>query len=161
MTEPKCLVFLHGLDSSSQSSKAILFRDIFPGILTPDFAGSLKERMAQLYLILGDKTGWIIIGSSFGGLMGALFTCQHPDQVKKLILLAPALMLPEFAENLPPVIDVPTIIIHGNQDEVVPLEPVKELAQKVFTKLTHLIVNDGHRLQQAIYTVDWRALLEC
>jgi len=160
MSDHKHLIFIHGLESSGQSSKAVLLREIFPAILTPDFTGSLSERLVQLYPILGNITDWTIIGSSFGGLMGAIFTCQHPNQVKKLILLAPALTLTEFAGNLPHPIDVPTVIIHGNHDDIVPLTPVKELAKKVFTDLTHHVVNDGHRLNKAIYSIDWRTLVE-
>ncbi|MFH1908213.1 MAG: alpha/beta fold hydrolase [Chloroflexota bacterium] len=160
MFDPTRLIFLHGLESSSQGEKAVLLHSLFPGISTPDFTGSLAERMAQLYPILGDKTGWTIIGSSFGGLMGALFTCQHPQQVRKLILLAPALSLPEFAEHLPPPVDVPTIIIHGTQDEVVPLVPVRALAEKVFRNLDYHIVDDDHRLHKTVHEIDWRLLLE-
>ncbi|MDI6769978.1 MAG: alpha/beta fold hydrolase [Anaerolineales bacterium] len=160
MLNPTRLIFLHGLESSSQGEKAVMLRSLFPGISTPDFTGSLAERMAQLCPILGNKTGWTIIGSSFGGLMGALFTTQHPGQVRKLILLAPALSLPEFAAQLPAPVDVPTIIIHGTQDEVVPLEPVRALAEKVFRKLGYRIVDDDHRLHKTVHEIDWHALLD-
>ncbi len=157
--DPKRLIFLHGLESSSQSSKAVLLRRLFPGMLTPDFTGSLEERMAQLYPILGKEGDWTIIGSSFGGLMGALFTCQHPEQVRKLILLAPALNLPAFAGNLPAPVDVPTVVIHGTQDDVVPLEPVRALAERVFRNLTYHVVEDGHRLQKVVPALDWSVLI--
>lgn len=160
MFNPTRLIFLHGLESSSQGEKAVLLRERLLGILTPDFTGSLQERMTQLYPILGDKTGWTLIGSSFGGLMAALFTCQHPKQVRKLILLAPALNLPEFAGRLPAPVDVPTIIIHGTQDDVVPLEPVRALAKKVFINLTYHVVDDDHRLMKTAREIDWHALLE-
>ncbi len=154
------IIFLHGLDSSSQSEKAILLRGLFPGISTPDFSGTLAERMAQLYPILGQKTGWTIIGSSFGGLMGALFTCQHPEQVRKLVLLAPALSLPEFANHPPASVSVPTVVIHGTQDDVVPLEPVRKLAEKIFTNLTYHVVDDDHRLHHTARALDWLTLVE-
>ena len=160
MINQKRLIFLHGLESSSQGEKAMLFRKIFPDMLTPDFSGSLKERMKQLYLILGEETGWTIIGSSFGGLMGALFTCQHPKQVKKLILLAPALTLPEFAGHLPAPISAPIVVIHGTQDDVVLLEPVRALAEKVFINLTYHMVDDDHRLMKTTHETDWHSLLE-
>jgi len=156
--DPQLIIFIHGLDSSSQSTKAVLLRSLFTGMLTPDFTGSLAERIAQLYTILGDKTGWTIIGSSFGGLMGALFTCQHPKQVRKLILLAPALTLPEFANHLPGPVDVPTIVIHGTRDDVVPLKPVRAIAEKVFTNLTYHIVDDDHRLQKTAVELDWKSI---
>lgn len=154
------MIFLHGLESSSQSSKAILLRNLFPNILTPDFQGSLDARMKKLYPIMGDSKEWVIIGSSFGGLMAALFATQHPDQVRKLILLAPALMLPEFCENLPDPVCIPTILIHGNQDDVVPLEHVRLLAEKSFVNLKHITVDDGHRLKDTINDLDWFSLVE-
>ena len=58
-----------GLISSGPSYKANLLRGFFPDVLTPDFEGSLEERMAKLEPILSDQSGWVIIGSSFGGLM--------------------------------------------------------------------------------------------
>jgi pimeloyl-ACP methyl ester carboxylesterase len=156
----KNMIFLHGLESSSQTYKAGVIRKSFPDLIVPDFTGSLEERMKALYPILDDKKGWTIIGSSFGGLMGAIFTCQHPDQVRKLVLLAPALMLPEFAPFLDDKpVSVPTTIIHGTKDEVVPLAPVRDIAQKVFSNLTYHIVNDDHRLHVATDILDWKAIL--
>jgi pimeloyl-ACP methyl ester carboxylesterase len=159
MLDPQRLIFLHGLESNSQSAKAVLLRSLFPGMLTPDFVGSLDERMAALCPILGEATGWTIVGSSFGGLMGALFTCQHPAQVRKLVLLAPALMLPEFAAAPPAPVDVPTVVYHGSRDEIVPLEPVRRLAEQVFNDLKFHVVDDDHRLYNTVCTIDWWVLL--
>lgn len=157
--DPAHLIFLHGLESSSQGSKAILLRGLFPGMLIPDFHGSLAERMADLYPILGAQTDWTIIGSSFGGLMGALFTCQHPQQVRKLALFAPALPLPEFSDTPPAPVNVPTIIFHGAQDDIVPLKPTRRLAEQVFRNLTFNIVEDGHRLEKTVAALDWETTL--
>ena len=155
------IIYLHGLESNSQSGKARQFAEQFPGMVTPDFSGEFEERMAQLKPILGRKKNWTIIGSSFGGLMGTVFTCQKPTQVRKLILLAPALLRDPFGSylNLEPV-SVPTIIIHGTGDDVVPLEPVRELAEKLFTNLQYIVVDDGHRLQKAFGELDWEEILE-
>ena len=161
MIDPTRLIYLHGLESTSQSGKARLFALKFPGLLTPDFTGSFEERMAQLYPILGEEAGWSIIGSSFGGLMGAVFTLDHAAQIRKLVLLAPALSLPPFASRseVKPV-SIPTIIIHGKQDDVVPPEPVRELAQKVFTNLTYYLVDDDHRLYKVMNELNWESILE-
>lgn len=155
------IIYLHGLESSSQSGKARQFAEKFPGMITPDFSGSFEERMAQLKPILGRKKNWTIIGSSFGGLMGTVFTCKHPTQVRKLILLAPALLKEPFGSylDLDPV-SVPTVIIHGTEDDVVPLEPVRRIAEKLFTNLQYIIVDDGHRLHKAFGELDWNEILE-
>jgi predicted alpha/beta hydrolase family esterase len=154
------IIYLHGLESTSQSGKARQFAEKFPGMVTPDFKGSFEERMKKLKPILGRKKNWVIIGSSFGGLMGTVFTCEHPSQVRKLILLAPALLRDQFATylNLEPV-SVPTVIVHGTEDDVVPLKPVRELAEKLFKNLTYHIVNDGHRLHKAFVELDWEEIL--
>jgi len=154
------IIYLHGLESNSQTHKAALVRKIYPDLIVPDFTGSLDERMWQLYPILGNASNWTLIGSSYGGLMAALFSTRFPAQVRKQILLAPALILPEFAENLPKPIDVPTIIIHGRQDEIVPVAIVKPLAEKVFRNLDYRLVNDDHRLHHTADGLDWKSILE-
>ena len=153
------VIYLHGLESTSQSGKARQFAALFPGMITPDFTGSFEERMEQLYPILGDKKDWTIIGSSYGGAMGGVFTCKHPDQVRKLILLAPALMLPEFINERFSKIDVPTVLIHGTQDDVVIPEPVRIIAEDIFTNLKYISVEDGHRLHKALEELDWAEIL--
>jgi pimeloyl-ACP methyl ester carboxylesterase len=156
---PTRILFIHGLEGSSQGDKATLLRSLFPGILTPDFPGSLDERMQALRAILGKRTGWTLIGSSLGGLMAALFTCQHPVQVRKLVLLAPALILPEFSAAPPAPVDVPTVIYHGSRDTVVPLDPTRRLAEQVFKRLTFHVVDDEHRLFKTMQEVDWKAVV--
>ena len=154
------LIYLHGSDSDSNSGKARLFREWFPGMLTPDFTGSFEERMAQLHTILSDKKDWTLIGSSYGGLMGTVFTLDHTTQVRKLILLAPALTLDPLASlSNPQPVSVPTSLIHGTLDTVVPLEPVHVIAQKLFTNLTYYIVEDDHRLQKSVHELDWKTIL--
>ncbi len=154
------LIYLHGLESDSNSGKARQFREWFPGMLTPDFKGSFEERMTQLEPILANKDNWTLIGSSFGGLMGTVYTCKHPTQVRKLILLAPALLREPFGSHLDlEPVSVPTVIIHGTLDDVVPLGPVREIAQKLFTNLTYHIVEDDHRLHKTAQQMDWKTIL--
>src|SRR3989304_541677 len=102
MFDVKRLIYHHGSESASKRGKARQFREWFSGMLTPDFKGPLEERMSQLPPILSDKTNWTLIGSSLGGLMGVTFAQDHPTQVRKLILLAPALTLDPFASRSAP-----------------------------------------------------------
>lgn len=160
MIDTHRIIYLHGLESNSQTHKAALVRAIYPDLIAPDFIGSLDERMRQLYPILGNASNWTLIGSSFGGLMAALFSTRFPAQIRKQILLAPALMLPEFAENIPSPIDAPTIIIHGRQDTIVPVDVIRPLAEKVFRQLDYRLVDDDHRLHQTADSLDWKSVLE-
>lgn len=154
------LIFIHGMFSSSQGFKAKLLRELFPGMLTPDFRGALAERMEVLETILEGKQDWMIIGSSLGGLMGTMFTCTHPVQVRRLILLAPALTWPGFAQNPPAPVDVPAVIYHGTQDNLIPLEMLRPLAAQIFTNLTFHAVDDDHRLEKTVQEIHWNALLQ-
>jgi pimeloyl-ACP methyl ester carboxylesterase len=158
--DPSRILFIHGSDSSSQTYKASLLRGIFPGMLIPDFIGGLPERMQQLEGILGTETGWELIGSSLGGLMAALFAMRYPGQVRKLVLLAPALTLPGFEMSLASQISIPTTIIQGTQDNFIPLEPTRNMAEKVFTNLNYIVVEDDHRLHKTAKELDWMKLLE-
>ncbi len=157
--DPRRLIFLHGLEGSSQGTKAQLLRGLFPAMQTPDFDGPLEQRMQQLAPILGQQAGWTLVGSSFGGLMAALWGCAHPQQVRLLVLLAPALSWPEFADEPPAPIDVPVVVYHGQYDTVVPLEPVRALAEQVFPRLTFHVVDDDHMLHATVQAIDWPQLL--
>lgn len=177
MLDTTLLIYLHGSDSDSNSGKARQFREWFPGMLTPDFKGTFAERMDQLYSILGSQANWTLIGSSYGGLMGTVFTCDHPTQVRKLILLAPALLRDSSGILIDPItnheleysrkldgrlktVSVPTTIIHGTEDDVVPLEQVREIAEEVFTNLNYIVVDDNHRLHKTAHELDWKSILE-
>lgn len=161
MIDTNRLIYLHGSDSTSNSGKARLFREWFPGMLTPDFTGSFDERMRQLYPILTDKTDWTLIGSSYGGLMAVIFALEHPDQVRKLVLLAPALLLEPLASlsALEP-LSIPTTVIHGTLDSVVPLEPVRAVVQRLFSNVKYYVVEDEHRLSKSVYELNWSSILE-
>jgi len=161
MFDVKRLIYLHGSESDSNSGKARQFRERFPGMLTPDFKGSFNERMGQLYSILSDKTNWTLIGSSFGGLRGATYAHDHPTQVRKLILLAPALTLDPFASRPDlKAVSVPTIVVHGTLDTVVPLEPVREIVQRVFLNVRYYVVKDDHRLHKTFQEHYWNSIFE-
>ena len=161
MLDPSRLMYIHGSESNSNSGKARQFREWFPGMVTPDFKGSFDERMNQLHGMISDTTGWTLIGSSYGGLMATVFALGHESQLRKLVLLAPALTLDPLASiSQPRTIPVPTILIHGTLDTVVPLEPVREFAQKLFTNLTIHIVEDDHRLHKTANELNWKSILD-
>jgi pimeloyl-ACP methyl ester carboxylesterase len=160
MNPPYPLIYLHGLLSDSLGVKARLLHDRFPEIVIPDFNGSLEERMARLYSILGDSPGWTIVGSSFGGLMGALFTCRRPQQVRKLVLFSPALVWPDFASALPEPVDVPTVIYHGLRDDLVSIEAVRRIGGQVFRDLAFHAVDDDHGMYKTVHELDWEEVLQ-
>ena len=123
-------LFLHGLDSSIQGTKARWFARHFPNVRMQDYHGSLEERLEQLAVQCRGLSGLVLVGSSFGGLMATCHAIRHPEQCEWLILLAPAL---NFAEFVPPPekIAIPTRIIIGRDDVVTPPALVLPIARRL------------------------------
>lgn len=152
-------LFIHGLESNNQGTKAVYFRKNFPGMLTPNFPGPLEERMAKLEAILSGQNDLLLVGSSFGGLMASIFAMEHEARMRRLILLAPAINLMEFTAYREKKLSMPVHLYHGRQDEVIPLEEVRKVARQVFSDLTFHAVDDDHYLHKTFETIEWGALL--
>ncbi len=151
-------IFIHGLESSGSGYKGRFFRKIFPDILTPDFKGSLEERLEALKDVLKKYNDIKMIGSSFGGLMATVYALEFPHKVSKLILLAPALSFGEYLLS-GKTIYADTTVYHGINDSVVPLEPVKKISEKIFKKLKFYEVADDHLLHNTIGKINWKEIL--
>ena len=162
------IIFIHGLESSGKGFKGRFLKSMITNILTPDFKKSnpdismydlLESRMVELVSILDTKESWIIIGSSFGGLMGALYTLKNPDKVSQLILLAPFLNSRKLKPFIYKAVNVPVIVYHGINDKIVPYEPSRERAKQLFTNLEYKIVNDDHLLHSTVKSINWQKIL--
>ncbi|MFX0085800.1 MAG: alpha/beta hydrolase [Candidatus Hodarchaeota archaeon] len=98
------VLYLYGFASGPLSTKAQFFRKKFP--INVDFeiydynpdqesftnmkSSSLLEDL-HIYLEKYYSKGVILFGSSFGGLLSLWYASQHPNNVNKLILMAPTL----------------------------------------------------------------------
>lgn len=153
-------IFLHGLESSSKGAKASFLRHLFPDMLTPDFRGSLSERMASLHAILAGHQNIMLVGSSFGGLMATLYAMADETSVSHLVLLAPALNFPEFLLYKLKRITVPVRMIIGCDDTVTPAREVLPLARKIFADLNYQEVADDHLLGATFRKLDWPTILQ-
>lgn len=156
---PAHTVFLHGLDSNSQGTKATWFRRYFPGMLIPDFRGGLQERMTLLDAALAGRSDLVLIGSSYGGLMAAIYAIEHESSVRRLILLAPALNFSEFTPWRGRRCHVPTSLYVGRADEVTPLAAVEAAADEIFSRLDFHAVEDDHLLRKTFEAIGWKHLL--
>ena len=152
-------IFIHGQESSSQGNKAVFFRGLFPEMIIPDFVGDVSTRMSKLNEILIGKKGIIMIGSSLGGLMASLYAFQNQNRLKELILLAPAINLPDFSSYLSKKLTLPVYIFHGENDEIIPLGPIQAIAENVFPDLTFTVMDDDHRLSRTFTSIDWPQLI--
>lgn len=145
MAGPRVL-FLHGLESGPQGTKARLLAQHF-GALTPqmdtrDFETCLAAQAETLRREAPD----VLVGSSFGGAL-ALALLQRGSWSGPTLLLAPALRACGLSPTLPEGVRV--WIVHGRRDELVPLEDSRALAASGTHGLVRLVeVDDGHRLQE-------------
>ena len=97
------VVYLHGFASSPLSSKAHFFRRKFAACGVPIEVPQVDEgrfeeltisgQLAEIERAVADQPA-ILIGSSLGGYLAALYAARHPLQVERLVLLAPAFQFP-------------------------------------------------------------------
>ena len=151
--------FIHGLESSGSGTKGAYFRQHYPDMIVEDYSGSFQERMTKLEDVLRGRQNLILTGSSFGGLMAAVFACRHEARVLKLILLAPALHLEFYNPYRSTKLSTPTIIYHGIQDDVVPLDVVRNTAERLYPNHRFHAVEDDHSLHGTFGSLDWDNLL--
>lgn len=144
------IVFLHGMESGPHGSKYHLLRELDPQILAPDCAGvhDLPARMAIVERELAGKQNLLLVGSSFGGLVAALYAGRHPQAVFGCVLCAPALF-DDQVQELAALQQVPekTVILHGTRDDIVDIAVSRRFAAKHGCRLVE--VEDGHRLENS------------
>ncbi|MEA3465203.1 MAG: alpha/beta hydrolase [Thermodesulfobacteriota bacterium] len=139
------LVFLHGLETGPHGNKYQALKAMFGEVLSPDCEG-IKDPQQRLRIIrhtFKDQPGpFIVVGSSAGGLMALLLQKEEP-RVAGLVLCAPALHN-EAAQGLTAESLPPTVVIHGRQDDVVPIESSRCFGAPLIE------VDDGHRLSASL-----------
>ena len=155
---PSIPLFLHGLDSSIQGTKAQWFGRHFPWVRLQNYTGDLDERLAQLEEQVAGLDRLILVGSSFGGLMAACFALRSPERCRRLVLLAPALNFVDFHPPAAP-IAVPTLVVTGAHDTVCPPALILPLARASFADLTVRLEDDDHMLHRTFPSLDWPQLL--
>jgi pimeloyl-ACP methyl ester carboxylesterase len=153
-------VFIHGLESTSQGTKGIYFRERYPEMIIEDYTGSLETRLEKLEAVLAGKDNLILVGSSYGGLMAAIYACRYPEKVRRLILLAPAINLEEFEPYVGQILTMPVHLYHGRQDDVVPPGEVRPVAEGTFRDLNYYLVEDDHSLHETFPGMPWEELLK-
>jgi pimeloyl-ACP methyl ester carboxylesterase len=151
--------FIHGLESTSQGTKGLFFRERYPDMILEDFAGSFSQRMEKLEGLLAGKEPLILVGSSYGGLQAAIYACLHEERVARLILLAPALHVESYKPYRNQRLHIPIVIYHGLQDDVVPLEAIRPIAEQLYSNHQFYAVADDHSLHATFPSLNWNELL--
>jgi alpha/beta superfamily hydrolase len=158
MTDTPIHVFLsHGLESGPGSTKIQAMKteaETFPNIKAHaiDHRSSkdpatrlaqMREAMAQWG---ADPAHTILAGSSMGGWVCAQTCSETP--VLGCFILAPALAMARYPQSSPVIQARHCQIIHGWDDDVVPVAPVLDLARD--QGLPILVLPDGHRLENSL-----------
>ncbi|MGH8052040.1 MAG: alpha/beta family hydrolase [Arenimonas sp.] len=150
-------IISHGLESSPDATKATALSRVVEAMgLTserPDYRdrdndpamtrlGDVHGRIARLQDIATKIQGPLILaGSSMGAFISARVSLNVP--VAGLFLMAPPTQLEGFEIKLEAA-DVPTCIVHGWDDELIPAGEVVKWAHPRRNQL--VLVNDSHRL---------------
>jgi pimeloyl-ACP methyl ester carboxylesterase len=93
------VLYLHGFASGPRSSKGLFFRDRFaaqgvpvdlPDLAAGDFehltlTGQLEVVDARVQALAPE----VLMGSSLGGYLAALYAARHPGRLRRVVLLAP------------------------------------------------------------------------
>lgn len=147
------VVFSHGQDGEPWGTKASALAETARSEgyqpESVDYRGidSPRDRMGRLMEFCQDLQGdLVLVGSSLGGYV-SVAAASHLH-ARGVFLLAPAI----YAEGLPElrkgVLDCPSMVVHGWQDEVIPYEQSMRFARAYGSSL-HL-VDDDHLLHRQL-----------
>lgn len=146
------VLFAHGLEGSPEGRKPTTMRAHGMQVVAPDGRKRpLAERYDLLVQALGTLKKPIAVGSSYGGLAMLALARDHGEAIAGLVLCAPALTWNEAPAGPPEALIAPpsTIVIHGTQDEVIPIEVSRQLvARSPGAELWEQ--DDGHRLVNSL-----------
>ena len=152
MTKP-VVVFSHGQESGPWGSKIRAMsdqvREMGCGVESIDYQGIADpaDRVTKLIAACAEIDAPIIlVGSSRGGHVA---TAAAPAvNAIGLFVLAPAYYMEGFEALTPSAPDIPTVIVHGWHDDIVPVENSIRFARDCAATLH--IVDGGHRLTENI-----------
>ena len=146
---PPTLIFSHGKDSEPWGGKISAMAQIARcrelQVESIDYRG-IDDPLARVEKLLAFcKTVSeppILVGSSMGGYVSAAVSSQVPTRA--LFLLAPAFFMPGYEQYTPVPAQCPISIVHGWNDDIVPVENTIRFA-KMYKSELHLLDSD-HRL---------------
>ncbi len=147
------VVFSHGKESGPWGAKitamAEVVRDLKVGVESVDYRGldDPAQRVEKLIAAGRELKGPIaLVGSSLGGHVAAAAASRLDTAA--LFLLAPAFYMPGFEKYTPQDVAVPTVIVHGWHDDVVPVDNSIRWARE--HRATLHILDSNHRLEDQI-----------
>lgn len=149
----KTIYFAHGKESGPWGSKIVALADVARSkgfeVISPDYSDlpDPDERVKRLLEIWnGSQDTTVLVGSSMGGYVSAV--ASSIIKPAGLFLMAPAFYVPGYAVQEPVPVAQKTVIVHGWNDDIVPIEHSIRFARKYRAEL-HLLDSD-HRLNDQI-----------
>jgi pimeloyl-ACP methyl ester carboxylesterase len=152
------VVFSHGKESGPWGSKIAAMADVARSegfeAESVDYRGidEPRDRVTRLLSFCRDLRGdLVLVGSSLGGHVAT--SASSLLRARGLFLLAPAFYMPGHEDETPRPADCPLTIVHGWQDDVVPVESSIRYAREYGATL-HIIDAD-HRMQDQIPVINY------
>jgi pimeloyl-ACP methyl ester carboxylesterase len=147
------VVFSHGKESGPWGTKitamAQVVRELDLGVQSVDYRGmdDPSARVQKLITVSRELAGPIVlVGSSMGGHVAA--AAASKIGAAAVFLLAPAFYMAGFEKFTPQDLAVPTAIVHGWHDDIVPVDNSIRWAREHNAAL-HVLDSD-HRLEDQI-----------
>jgi alpha/beta superfamily hydrolase len=147
------VVFSHGKESGPWGAKitamADVVRDLGLAAVSVDYRGieDPAQRVAKLVDSCRElQEAVVLVGSSLGGHVCAAAARQV--QPRGVFLLAPAFYMPGYEDYTPRDVPCPSVIVHGWNDAIVPVENGIRWAREHRSTL-HVLDSD-HRLEDQI-----------
>lgn len=156
------IILSHGSDSGPDATKVSALAAIAESLgwstQRPDYreddrggyAGSVAPRVARLRAAIDAlEAPPVLVGSSMGAFAAGLASLERP--VAGLFLLATPVAIPGYEAAFDLRQDVPTLLVHGWNDELCPLDDVYDFARR--RGLPLLVLDDDHRLSASVEAI--------
>lgn len=151
-----CVVFSHGKESGPWGSKITAMAEVARAlrfdVVSVDYRGidDPLQRVEELVRSVSPLSAPpVLVGSSMGGYVSAAAVSRVP--VRAIFLLAPAFYMPGFEQYTPQQVAVPTVIVHGWHDDIVPVENSVRWARE--HRSTLHVLDSNHRLEDQIEAI--------
>lgn len=152
------VVFSHGQESGPWGTKIMAMAELAKSlgchVESIDYQGIADptERVEKLIAECTDmQDQLVLVGSSMGGHVAT--AAAAPLRAAGLFVLAPAYFMPGFEELTPTPPDIPTCIVHGWNDDIVPVENSIRYAASCNAELH--VVDGDHRLTEKIDEINY------
>lgn len=151
----KPLIFLHGLESGPGGLKARALKARFPQLEVPALGPDPWSRHAFLMPRIPQHS--VLVGSSLGGLSALMLARDLPPaHLAGMLLIAPAVGFCDPAHRIPALLElvadlvvpagIPTIVLAGLRDVVIPIQAIRDLVQRSPGHCRLHELDDEHRL---------------